>query len=144
MEGPLAARPPLVASEACPGARLAQKRTILKPVRADAANTEPTGPPNRKWLRRTWLAPPHPEANEAPAARRELPAAPLGPFCDADLNILIPTANDLAKRRALARPVEAEGRNELERLVRQHLAWCPGNLFVEFSSPHKQRLLRKE
>ena len=26
--------------------------------------------------------------------------------------------NDLAKRRALARPVEAEGRNELERLVR--------------------------
>jgi len=28
------------------------------------------------------------------------------------------THNDLAKRRALARPVEAEGRNELERLVR--------------------------
>jgi len=27
------------------------------------------------------------------------------------------THNDLAKRRALARPVEAEGRNELERFV---------------------------
>ncbi len=29
--------------------------------------------------------------------------------------------NDLAKRRALARPVEAEGRNELERLVMFHI-----------------------
>ncbi len=28
--------------------------------------------------------------------------------------------NDLAKRRALARPVEAEGRNELERLVSEY------------------------
>ncbi|WP_157862555.1 hypothetical protein [Nitrosococcus halophilus] len=93
VDGPIFFRPPWAASEARPGARLAPTRTRLKPFRADAANTEPAGRLSEKWQRGTGLSAPRPEAAPTPVARPGLSTAPLWPFCGADLQILIPTAN---------------------------------------------------
>ncbi len=101
------------------GTRLARSETERLPFQPRRPEKVPTAIPNCSWHEWGWLLPLKPHDGTQPTARWLTVATIFEIFSAAIFDLRIHTANDLAKRRALARPVEGrQARNELERLVR--------------------------